>query len=60
MDANGSVIIGAALSLTNIASGAVITTTSDDGGFAFVALAPGSYSLRADVPGFMPAISFRA
>jgi hypothetical protein len=57
VDANGSVISGAALSLTNSASGAVLTATSDDAGFyAFVGLAPGSYSLRADVPGFTPTI----
>ena len=48
-DPNGAVVPGIRITLTDIATGAVRTTDSDDdGNYAFVAVAPGQYRLVAN------------
>ncbi len=52
-DATGAVIPGVELTLINEGTGAVSTFVSDEAGrFSFQNLAPGSYELRASLPGF--------
>lgn len=52
-DASGAVIGGATLTLTNAATNATRSTESNDSGsYAFPALQPGVYSLRAEKEGF--------
>ena len=52
-DASGSVIQGALLELTNLETGVVLPTNSNDAGlYRFLFLNPGMYKLVATVPGF--------
>src|ERR1041385_7415152 len=52
-DASGSVVVGASLELTNLETGVVLPTTSNDAGlYRFLFLNPGTYKLVATVPGF--------
>ena len=56
-DPNEAVISGATVTVTNLATNAVLTTRTDDRGYyEFVGLAPGTYSLRAEATGFKPTI----
>jgi hypothetical protein len=55
VDNSNSVVPGAAVTLTQAATGAVRTSTSNSSGlFRFSALAPGTYSLQVDLKGFRP------
>src|SRR5215471_12217987 len=52
-DPTGKVISGASVTATNTATGTVRSVTSgDNGSYVFAQLAPGTYSLRAEAPGF--------
>ena len=52
-DSSGAVIPGAACKLTNPATGATLTvTTGQDGGFQFLDILAGTYSLAITAPGF--------
>jgi len=52
-DPSGSPVPGADLVLKNMATGVELQRTSEtDGGYAFRNLLPGSYELRASLPGF--------
>jgi hypothetical protein len=52
-DANGAVIPGAAVRITNTATGQAFSLTSDsDGEFSQDGLAPGNYSVMVNSPGF--------
>lgn len=56
VDSAGGALPGVALTLINVAEGTQRQTqTSRDGAFAFVMLAPGRYTLRADHVNFAPA-----
>src|SRR5262245_51626882 len=53
VDSSDQVLPGATLTLTNEATGAVRTLTSNERGeFAFRALQPGSYTVAAELQGF--------
>src|SRR3954469_12041879 len=53
VDSSDQVLPGATITLTDEATGAVRTLTSNDrGDFAFRALQPGSYSVVAELQGF--------
>lgn len=52
-DLTGAVIPGASLTITNVATQASRTTTSqEDGTYSFQAMSPGLYQLKASSPGF--------
>jgi hypothetical protein len=52
-DAQGNLVAGATVTLTNIDTNAARTaTTSGDGGYAFELIQPGSYRLEAEAAGF--------
>ncbi|MFZ1156605.1 MAG: carboxypeptidase regulatory-like domain-containing protein, partial [Candidatus Sulfotelmatobacter sp.] len=52
-DPTGAVVSGAKISISNKATGRVITTTTTSAGaYASGALIPGSYTLRVEAPGF--------
>lgn len=54
-DPSGAIVPGASLSLRNIATNELRTTTSTPAGvFQFVSLAPGSYELTTTMTGFSP------
>ncbi|HEY6339831.1 MAG TPA: carboxypeptidase regulatory-like domain-containing protein [Candidatus Sulfotelmatobacter sp.] len=56
MDPTGAVVDGAKISISNKATGRVITTTTTSAGaYASGALTPGNYTLRAEAPGFSTA-----
>ena len=53
MDPSGASIVSADVQLVSDGTRAVITTkTGRDGGFVFPSVAPGTYSLRVEAPGF--------
>src|SRR5262245_60491943 len=53
VDPNGAVIVGAVISIRNLATNQTLTTTSDEEGrFYFKYLSVGSYEIRIDSPGF--------
>jgi hypothetical protein len=55
-DDSGAVIIGAKITVTNIDTGVVRTTTSDDGGrYRVSSLPPGQYKLHAEHTGYAAA-----
>jgi Carboxypeptidase regulatory-like domain/TonB-dependent Receptor Plug Domain/TonB dependent receptor len=57
-DATGAVVPGATVTLTNVGTGIVATTTTDrDGNFQFLNVRVGTYSLRAELQGFSAAIA---
>ena len=52
-DPTGKVISGATVTATNTANGtARSVTTGDNGAYVFTQITPGTYSLRAEAPGF--------
>lgn len=52
-DRSGSVIPGATVTLTNLATGATRTTTTNDAGlYRFPSLTPSRYDVRVEAPGF--------
>ena len=52
-DVSGSVVQGTSLQLTNLATGVVLTSTSNEAGlYRFLFLNPGKYKLVATMPGF--------
>ena len=54
-DPSGAVIPGANVSLINMGTGATRTTTTDNqGGYSFPALAVGQYDLEVSATGFLP------
>ena len=56
-DTKGAVVSGAALKITNIATGAERTATSNDSGtFDIQQLQPGTYSMAVEAQGFSNAI----
>src|SRR5262247_1454462 len=53
LDPQGNAIAGAAITVTNAATGAARSTTSSkDGAYQVPQLAPGAYRLRAEAKGF--------
>jgi TonB family protein len=55
-DPSGAVIPGAAIVVTNLQTNVAQSTSSDAAGdYSFSQLAPGDYSLKADLPGFATA-----
>jgi outer membrane receptor protein involved in Fe transport len=57
-DPNGARIAGATVKVTQLATGTVRTTTTNDEGIYVLAnLAPGSYELRVEASGFTPKVS---
>jgi hypothetical protein len=55
MDASGAVVMGAAVTLENTASGEKrLSATSNGGVFSFVAVDPGSYKVTITAKGFAP------
>ena len=56
-DANGAAVVGAAVSLTQESTAAVITDTTNDGGrYNFLSLQPGRYKLSIRANGFTPLV----
>ena len=52
-DSSGSVIIGARVTITDVATNISITTTADDrGGYIFNGLHPATYTIKAEAQGF--------
>ena len=52
-DASGAAVAGVTISATNKGTNAARTaTTNDAGAYSFPSLAPGTYTLRAEKPGF--------
>ena len=52
-DSSGAVVAGATLRLTNVETGVVLTTTSNETGlYRFLFLNPGKYKLTATAAGF--------
>jgi hypothetical protein len=52
-DPSGAVVTAANIVLVNLGSGVMRTAVSDDnGGYQFLQVAPGTYRLRAEYPGF--------
>ena len=52
-DSSGAIVTGVRLTLTNTATNAqFVTTTNPEGEFQFLQLAPSTYSLAAESPGF--------
>ena len=53
VDSTGSAIVGATVTLTNTASGAVLTqSTGAEGNFTFASIRVGTYTLTTEAPGF--------
>src|SRR6476646_2252572 len=56
-DPEGAVIAGAQVKATNMATGAVLTITSDDSGlFRFNLIPAGEYKVEVSAPGFSSAV----
>ena len=56
-DPSGSILIGANLSIRNLATNVTARTKSNAAGIYYLpALPPGSYELRAEQPGFRPSV----
>jgi Carboxypeptidase regulatory-like domain len=56
-DANGSVVVGAAIKLTNLENNQTRETVADESGeFVFSAIQPGEYRLESSAPNFAKAI----
>src|SRR5262245_30795237 len=54
-DSTGGVLAKAELVLTDVKTGTTFkTTSSDDGGFVFPNLQPGTYTMKATAAGFQP------
>ncbi|HEV2387738.1 MAG TPA: TonB-dependent receptor [Candidatus Acidoferrales bacterium] len=54
-DASGAVLPNATVTLRNVATGIVVSTKTDSsGGYHFLALQPGQYSVRAEASGMAP------
>src|SRR6266404_9783168 len=52
-DPSGSVVVGATVSITNLQTNvARATTTNSAGNYAFPALPPGAYNVKAEMRGF--------
>lgn len=52
-DPSGAAVSQAKISLENLSNHvSAVTTSDDDGGYRFVSLAPGSYKISAEAPGF--------
>ena len=55
-DAQGAVVVGATVTVRNVATGVVSTTkTNGDGNYQVLSLMPGNYSVEAAMTGFGPA-----
>jgi len=55
-DATGAVVPGASVTLTNLNTNAVRSAASTEiGGYTFLSVAPGSYRIKAELPGFKTA-----
>jgi hypothetical protein len=55
-DASGAAVVQAKVSLENVATGVLGATTTDpEGNYRFVSLAPGSYKISVEAPGFSKA-----
>jgi Carboxypeptidase regulatory-like domain len=55
VDSSGAVVVGAAVTLTNQATGDTrATQTNKEGGFIFVSVQPGTFNVSAKAPGFRP------
>ena len=53
VDESGAAVVQARLNLENLATHVIVTTTSaSDGSYRFVSLAPGSYKISVEAPGF--------
>lgn len=56
-DANGAVVTGATVKLTDPKTGKdQSTTTNDQGGYSFQRIAPGTYTLTVTAPGFQTSV----
>src|SRR5215831_18186327 len=57
-DPSGAVIPGASITLTNVNTNAVRNTvTAEAGAYTFPSMAPGTYKMRTELPGFKTAVS---
>src|SRR5437899_469522 len=57
-DATGGFIPGVTITATNTATGIVTTVLSNEAGaYQFASLQPGTYDIKADLPGFQTAIA---
>ena len=56
-DAQGAMVPGAAITLTSVDTGATRTAvSSENGAYRFVALTPGTYTLKVEITGFRTAV----
>lgn len=56
-DPQGAAVVGAKVTLTSVATGAIRTTETDSvGRYQFLALFPGTYNLRVEMTGFRTAV----
>ena len=51
-DQTGAVVNGATVTLTNIATGVIATQNTSNGVYTFIAVQPGTYSVRIEAAGF--------
>lgn len=57
MDPSGTIIVGAALRIRNVATNVATTTKTNSAGIYYLpALPPGQYELRVEHPGFRPSV----
>src|SRR5439155_2681703 len=57
-DASGAFIPGVTITATNNGTGIVTTVVSNGAGaYQFASLQPGTYDIKADLPGFQPAVA---
>ncbi len=57
-DASGAFIPGVTITATNTGTGIVTTVISNEAGaYQFASLQPGTYEIKADLPGFQPAVA---
>src|SRR5438093_9620065 len=56
-DATGAFIPGVTITATNTGTGIVTTVISNEAGaYQFASLQPGLYDIKAELPGFLPAV----
>src|SRR2546422_6564621 len=57
-DASGALIPGVTITATNTGTGIVTTVLSNEAGaYQFASLQPGTYDVKAELPGFQPALA---
>src|ERR1041385_3438327 len=57
-DASGAFIPGVTVTATNVATGIVSTIISNEAGvYQFASLQPGTYEIKAELPGFRTAVT---